>query len=79
MAMHTDESVSQAARPRREDAIGIPPERPTLIPAERYYSPAPGFTHLVLSGEERRIINVHRNLERYLQPPKDALPTGTGT
>ncbi|MCV7199116.1 aromatic ring-hydroxylating oxygenase subunit alpha [Mycobacterium angelicum] len=26
----------------------------------------PGFTHLVLSGEERRVINMHRNLERYL-------------
>ncbi|MCK0174267.1 SRPBCC family protein [Mycolicibacterium sp. F2034L] len=26
----------------------------------------PGFTHLVLSNEERRIINMHRNLERYL-------------
>lgn len=39
MAMHTDETISDTARPRREDAIGIPPERPTLIPAERYYSP----------------------------------------
>lgn len=29
----------------------------------------PGFTHLVLSGEERRIINMHRNLERYLDLP----------
>lgn len=26
----------------------------------------PGFTHLVLSSEERRVINMHRNLERYL-------------
>jgi choline monooxygenase len=26
----------------------------------------PGFTHLTLSGEECRIINLHRNLERYL-------------
>ena len=26
----------------------------------------PGFTHLVLSNEERRVINMHRNLERYL-------------
>ena len=23
---------------RREDAIGTPPQRPTLVPAERYYS-----------------------------------------
>ena len=27
----------------------------------------PGLTHVVLSNEERRIINMHRNLERYLQ------------
>ncbi|KWX20231.1 hypothetical protein AFM11_31320 [Mycolicibacterium wolinskyi] len=79
MAMHTDDTISDTARPRREDAIGTPPERPTLIPAERYYSPAPGFTHLVLSGEERRIINMHRNLERYLQLSEDALATGMGT
>lgn len=26
----------------------------------------PGFTHLVLSSEECRIVNTHRNLERYL-------------
>jgi choline monooxygenase len=26
----------------------------------------PGFTHLVVSGEECRIVNTHRNLERYL-------------
>jgi hypothetical protein len=26
----------------------------------------PGFTHLTLSGEECRIINLHRNLEHYL-------------
>ena len=25
----------------------------------------PGFTHLALSGEECRIINLHRNLERF--------------
>ncbi|MBU9764189.1 aromatic ring-hydroxylating dioxygenase subunit alpha [Mycobacterium sp. TNTM28] len=30
----------------------------------------PGFTHLVLSGEERRIINMHRHLERYLDLPE---------
>ena len=30
----------------------------------------PGFTHLVLSGEERRVINTHRNLERYLDLPE---------
>ena len=26
----------------------------------------PGFTHVWLSGEECRIINMHRHLERYL-------------
>ncbi|MGV0741794.1 aromatic ring-hydroxylating oxygenase subunit alpha [Mycolicibacterium sp. XJ870] len=30
----------------------------------------PGVTHLVLSSEERRIINMHRNLERYLGLPE---------
>lgn len=30
----------------------------------------PGFTHLVLSNEERRVINMHRNLERYLELPE---------
>jgi len=29
----------------------------------------PGFTHLSLSGEECRIINLHRNLERYIPAP----------
>jgi hypothetical protein len=27
----------------------------------------PGFTHLTLSSEECRVINTHRNLERYLE------------
>ena len=31
----------------------------------------PGFTHLALSGEERRVINTHRNLERYLNLSED--------
>jgi hypothetical protein len=26
----------------------------------------PGFTHFALSSEEARLINTHRNLERYL-------------
>ena len=30
----------------------------------------PGLTHLVLSGEERRVINMHRNRERYLDLPE---------
>ena len=34
----TGTDVGNAARNRREDAIGTPPQRPTLVPAERYYS-----------------------------------------
>ncbi len=30
----------------------------------------PGFTHLTLSNEERRVINLHRNLDRYLELPE---------
>jgi choline monooxygenase len=36
----------------------------------------PGFTHLVLSNEERRVINLHRNLERYLDLPDTERMTG---
>jgi len=36
----------------------------------------PGFTHLTLSGEERRVINMHRNLERYLDLPESERTTG---
>ncbi|CAM4317912.1 hypothetical protein MYBA111488_13215 [Mycobacterium basiliense] len=36
----------------------------------------PGFTHLTLSGEERRVINMHRNLERYLDLPESARMSG---
>ena len=38
----------------------------------------PGFTHLVLSGEERRVVNMHRNLERYLDLPESERMTGGG-
>jgi hypothetical protein len=30
----------------------------------------PGLTHLTLSAEERRVINLHRNLDRYLDLPE---------
>lgn len=36
----------------------------------------PGFTHLTLSNEERRVINMHRNLERYLDLPEPDRMTG---
>jgi choline monooxygenase len=36
----------------------------------------PGLTHLTLSNEERRVINLHRNLERYLDLPEAERMTG---
>lgn len=33
-------AAGNPARTRDEDAIGTPPPGPTLVPAERYYSPA---------------------------------------
>lgn len=36
----------------------------------------PGFTHLTLSNEERRVINTHRNLDRYLDLPASERVTG---
>lgn len=36
----------------------------------------PGLTHLTLSNEERRVINMHRNLERYLDLPESDRMTG---
>jgi hypothetical protein len=39
----------------------------------------PGFTHVTLSNEERRVINMHRNLERYLDLPEPERMTGGET
>jgi hypothetical protein len=39
----------------------------------------PGLTHLTLSNEERRVINMHRNLERYLDLPESDRLTGGET
>ena len=39
----------------------------------------PGFTHLRLSNEERRLINMHRNLERYLELPESERVAGGET
>jgi phenylpropionate dioxygenase-like ring-hydroxylating dioxygenase large terminal subunit len=36
---HTADALGDTARPPREDAIGTPPQRPTMVPADRYYSP----------------------------------------
>lgn len=41
-----------------------------VLPGLRRGLHQPGLTHLVLSGEERRVINMHRNLERYLGLPE---------
>jgi hypothetical protein len=37
------------------------------------------LTHIVLSNEERRVINMHRNLERYLDVPEPDRMTGGET
>jgi choline monooxygenase len=39
----------------------------------------PGFSHLTLSNEERRVINMHRNLECYLGLPESDRVTGGET
>jgi phenylpropionate dioxygenase-like ring-hydroxylating dioxygenase large terminal subunit len=39
----------------------------------------PGLTHLTLSNEERRVINMHRNLERYLNLPEAQRMSGGET
>ena len=39
----------------------------------------PGLTHLTLSNEERRVINMHRNLDRYLDLPESDRITGGET
>jgi choline monooxygenase len=39
----------------------------------------PGLTHLTLSCEERRVISMHRNLERYLNLPEAQRMTGGET
>ncbi len=39
----------------------------------------PGLSHVTLSNEERRIINMHRNLERYLGLPASERMTGGET
>lgn len=48
----------------------------TVLPGLQRGLHQSGFTHLVLSNEERRVINMHRNLERYLQLPESDCLTG---
>ncbi|GAB4920519.1 hypothetical protein MAHJHV33_48710 [Mycobacterium avium subsp. hominissuis] len=47
----------------------MPPGAPRTKPTDVLGEHQPGFTHLVLSSEERRVITMHRNLERYLDLP----------
>jgi phenylpropionate dioxygenase-like ring-hydroxylating dioxygenase large terminal subunit len=51
----------------------------TVLPGLQRGLHQPGFTHLVLSNEERRVINTHRNLERYLGIPESDRITGGET
>jgi choline monooxygenase len=48
----------------------------TVVPRLQIGMHAPGFTHLTLSSEERRVINTHRNLERYLELEPSECMTG---
>lgn len=48
----------------------------TVLPGLQRGLHQPGFTHLLLSNEERRIINMHRNLEGYLGLPESDRITG---
>lgn len=50
-----------------------------VLPALQRGLHQPGFTDLVLSSEERRVINMHRNLERYLDLPQSEQMTGGTT
>ncbi len=51
----------------------------TVLPGLQRGLHQPGLTHLVLSNEERRVINMHRNLERYLELPESDRITGGET
>ena len=48
----------------------------TVLPGLQRGLHQPGLTHVVLSNEERRVINMHRNLERYLDLPESERATG---
>jgi choline monooxygenase len=51
----------------------------TVLPGLQRGLHQPGFTHLTLSNEERRVINMHRNLDRYLDLPEHQRITGGET
>lgn len=48
----------------------------TVLPGLQRGLHQPGLTHVVLSNEERRVINMHRNLEHYLELPESQRITG---
>ena len=48
----------------------------TVLPGLQRGLHQPGFTHLALSNEERRVINMHRNLDRYLELSEPERVTG---
>ncbi|BBU23708.1 aromatic ring-hydroxylating oxygenase subunit alpha [Mycobacterium xenopi] len=58
--------TTQTTRTRREDAIGAPPERPTLVPAERYYSPA--FAQLELQRMWPKVWQVACTVDHVADP-----------
>ena len=51
----------------------------TVLPGLQRGLHQPGLTHLVLSNEERRVINMHRHLDRYLDLPESDRITGGET
>ena len=48
----------------------------TVLPGIQRGLHQPGLTHLTLSNEERRVINTHRNLDRYLDLTESDRITG---
>lgn len=58
--------TTQATRARRQDAIGAPPRRPTLVPAERYYSPA--FARLEAERMWPRVWQVACTVDHVAEP-----------
>ncbi|PRC60784.1 (2Fe-2S)-binding protein, partial [Mycobacterium sp. ITM-2017-0098] len=54
------------ARPHRADAIGTPPARPTLVPSERYVSPA--FAQLEVERMWPRVWQVACTVDHVAEP-----------
>jgi choline monooxygenase len=76
----TRRSTQQAGRRahegrRRSSRSGSDPGHHGVAGTAAWHA-QPGFTHVALSNEERRVINMHRNLERYLELPGPDRITG---